>query len=223
MKFLKSISLILLALFVTVAGCTEQEGYDEADSQNENGPTAITQTESGDQSQDKMEEDSNAALAVLTSTQGNKAEGTVIFKKMNDGVKVHANFSNLPQGAHGFHVHLYGDCSAADGTSAGTHFNFEGSSKNPPADIDRITGNLGNVSAGANGSATADTTISNTTISDIMGRAVIVHAKGNDPSQPPIGAAGARLGCGVIGHANPETMKMMDKEMMEEESMEESY
>jgi len=160
--------------------------------------------------------DHSMAIATITPTQGNNASGTVSFNKGNNGVEISANFSDLPQGEHGFHIHLYGDCSASDGTSAGTHYNFEGSSKNPPGDIDRITGNLGMVSAGSNGSATADTTISNTSIKDIMGRAVIVHAKGNDMSQPPIGAAGARLGCGVIGHANPESMMMNDDNMQDD-------
>ena len=32
-----------------------------------------------------------------------------------------------------------------------------------------------------------------------LGRAVIIHEKGNDPSSPPIAAAGGRLSCGVIG------------------------
>jgi Cu-Zn family superoxide dismutase len=36
----------------------------------------------------------------------------------------------------------------------------------------------------------------------IIGRAVIVHAKPDDGSQP-VGNAGGRIGCGVIGVANP--------------------
>ena len=34
----------------------------------------------------------------------------------------------LPAGTHGYHVHMYGDCSSDDGTSAGPHLNFHGPS-----------------------------------------------------------------------------------------------
>ena len=37
---------------------------------------------------------------------------------------------------------MRGDCSAPDGKSAGPHFNFQGSSLEPPNDIKRITGDL---------------------------------------------------------------------------------
>ena len=33
----------------------------------------------------------------------------------------------------------------------------------------------------------------------IIGRSVVVHAKPNDPASPPMGEAGSRLACGVIG------------------------
>lgn len=38
-------------------------------------------------------------------------------------MKVIADVTGLTPGKHGFHIHQYGDCSAADGTSAGGHFN----------------------------------------------------------------------------------------------------
>jgi Cu-Zn family superoxide dismutase len=37
----------------------------------------------------------------------------------------------------------------------------------------------------------------------ILGRAVVVHERGNDPQSPPIGNAGGRIACGVIGAADP--------------------
>lgn len=142
------------------------------------------------------------AIALLHPTQGNEARGTVTFSAADQGVKVEARVSGLTPGKHAYHVHLLGDCSAPDGTSAGTHFNFSGSSKNPPADIQRITGNLGELQAGENGRATATATIEDAHLQgpfSIIGRSVVVHAQANDPQSPPIGAAGARVACGVIG------------------------
>jgi len=142
------------------------------------------------------------AIATLTPTKGNHVTGVVKFTQTAGGVKVDADVNGLPEGVHAYHIHLYGDCSGDDGKSAGTHLNLQGSSKHPPPDIARITGDLGELTADATGHATAQRMLSTATLqtpNTIIGRSVIVHAKGNDLSAPPIGAAGSRLACGVIG------------------------
>jgi superoxide dismutase, Cu-Zn family len=142
------------------------------------------------------------AIAVLHPTQGQEVQGTIAFTQTPEGVHVKAEVSHLPSGSHAYHVHLYGDCSGPQGKTAGTHFNFQGSSKAPPDNIDRITGDLGNLEANADGKATAETVLEQATLHGpytIIGRSVVVHAKPNDPSSPPMGAAGSRLACGVIG------------------------
>lgn len=144
------------------------------------------------------------ATAVLHPTEGNDARGTVRFRQVMGGLWVEAELSGLEAGVHAYHVHLLGDCTAPDGTSAGTHFDFHGSSEHPPADIDRITGDLGEIEADASGRATHSALVEGASLygpKSILGRAVIVHARGNDPTQPPIGAAGPRVACGVIGIA----------------------
>lgn len=144
------------------------------------------------------------AVAVIHPTEGNKATGKVWFEAADNGLTVKTEVEGLPPGKHAYHVHIYGDCSGADGKSAGTHFHFAGPSVEPPADIKIITGDLGNLEAGKDGKATAEATIEGASLQgkfSILGRAVIVHEKPNDPKSPPIGAAGSRLGCGVIGMA----------------------
>jgi len=144
-----------------------------------------------------------AALAVLRPTEGNEVRGTVRFDPADPaGLVVDARVSGLEPGVHAFHVHVSGDCTAPDGTSAGTHFNFVGSSHDPPEEIERITGDLGELDADTQGRARHRETIERAALfgpKSIAGRAVVVHARGNDPTQPPIGAAGARVACGVIG------------------------
>jgi superoxide dismutase, Cu-Zn family len=142
------------------------------------------------------------AIAVLQPTQGQEVQGTVVFTQTPEGVHVKADVAHLPGGKHAYHVHLYGDCSGPDGKTAGTHFNFQGSSKHPPEDIDRITGNLGDLEPDADGKATAEAVVEHATLQGpytIIGRSVVIHAKANDPSSPPMGATGSRLACGVIG------------------------
>lgn len=144
-----------------------------------------------------------AAVARLQPTAGNQVRGTVWLQESEAGLASHAKIVGLPAGStHAYHVHVYGDCTSDDGKSAGTHFHFEGSSLNPPADIEEITGNLGELVADDQGVATHRALIPEATLQGeytLLGRSVVIHAKPNDATQPPIGAAGDRLACGVIG------------------------
>lgn len=144
------------------------------------------------------------AVAVLHATQGSGAGGTVWFTREAGGVKVSAKLTGLAAGTHGFHVHEFGDCSAPDATSAGSHWNPSGAPHAGPKDKARHVGDLGNVEAGADGAATlewTDTVLSLDGAHGVVGRAVIVHAKADDLKTQPTGDAGGRLACGVIGIA----------------------
>jgi Cu-Zn family superoxide dismutase len=138
------------------------------------------------------------AVAVISPTKGNHVSGTVTFLAHDDGVAVHAVLTGVPQGAHALHVHMVGDCSAADATSAGGPFALSAD-----ANANAIWGGLGEVTPmSADGTASIDVVVPDATLEgerSILGRSVVVHARGNDLSKPPDGNAGPRLGCGVIG------------------------
>lgn len=146
------------------------------------------------------------AVAIMRPTAESKAMGIIKLEAADDGgVKVSAEVEGLPPGKHAFHVHLWGDCTGDDGKSAGTHFNFTGSSLDQDH-VDHITGDLGELDADADGKASLEVTVKNASLTgqySILGRSIIIHEKGNDHTQPPIGAAGGRLACGVIGVAAP--------------------
>lgn len=147
----------------------------------------------------------NKAVAILHPTKGNKATGMVKLMANDKGLSFEANFEGLPPGGkHAFHVHLLGDCSGEDGKTAGTHFHFKGPAKKPPAGIDYITGNFGEITADKDGKGSLKGELAGASLQGtfaILGRSIIIHEKGNDPKSPPIGAAGGRLACGVIGAA----------------------
>jgi len=84
------------------------------------------------------------AIAVLHSTQGNNITGTVTFTEVADGVQVQAEITGLSPGKHGFHVHEFGDCSAADASSAGAHFNPTTQPHAAPDATARHVGDMGN-------------------------------------------------------------------------------
>jgi superoxide dismutase, Cu-Zn family len=143
------------------------------------------------------------AIAVLHPLGGSEVTGTVRFVDRGaEGLGVVAHVDGLPGGTHAFHVHVFGDCSSEDGRSAGPHFHFAGSSFDK--DVKIITGNLGELTPHAGGHGDATGVLSEAHLHgpySILGRAVIVHAKANDPTATPDGAAGDRIACGVIGIA----------------------
>ena len=144
-------------------------------------------------------------VAAIHPTQGNKCHGVVQFSQVGDKVKVVASIEGLtPNQKHAMHIHEFGDGTSADGMGAGGHYNPEGHTHGLVAAPKRHAGDLGNLQADANGKAQYEVTVDNVTLvglkNPILGRAVIVHAKEDDGGQP-VGNAGARIGCGVIGIA----------------------
>jgi Cu-Zn family superoxide dismutase len=149
----------------------------------------------------------NHAIAVLQPGADGKVKGTIHFHKAAGGMHVQGTVSGLAPGGHGFHVHEFGDCSAADFTSAGGHFNPKQQPHGAPDAAQRHEGDMGNIIAGADGTAKVDYTDSHLSFEgegSILGRGVIVHEKADDLKTQPTGNAGGRLACGAIGVAKPE-------------------
>uniref|UniRef100_A0A804JRU5 Superoxide dismutase [Cu-Zn] n=1 Tax=Musa acuminata subsp. malaccensis TaxID=214687 RepID=A0A804JRU5_MUSAM len=146
------------------------------------------------------------AVAVLGSSDSVK--GTVYFAQEGDGpTTVTGTISGLKPGLHGFHVHALGDTTNGC-MSTGPHFNPAGKEHGAPDDAGRHAGDLGNVTAGEDGTVTFSITDSQIPLSgpnSIIGRAVVVHAdpddlgKGGHELSKTTGNAGGRVACGIIG------------------------
>jgi Cu-Zn family superoxide dismutase len=143
------------------------------------------------------------AIAHLQPTQGSDASGIVTFTQLPEGVEVTAEIRGLSPGKHGFHVHEKGDCSAPDASSAGEHYNPDGTAhgapENPPPQ--RHAGDLGNLEAGPDGIAhyrRVDPVMPLAGPNSVIGKAVVVHAGADDLTSQPAGNAGPRAACGVI-------------------------
>jgi Cu-Zn family superoxide dismutase len=144
----------------------------------------------------------DVAIAVLHPTKGNdKVQGWVKFTQTKGGVEITAEVKGLTPGKHGFHIHEFGDLTSADGSSAGGHFNPTGEEHGAPDDDHRHVGDLGNIEAKSNGTATYSYTDDHLDLHTIFGRAVVVHAGEDDLKSQPSGDAGARVAVGVIGVA----------------------
>ncbi len=144
------------------------------------------------------------AICILYPTQGNNVSGTITFTQTDKGVKVIADIQGLSQGKHGFHIHEFGDCSSADGTSAGGHFNPDAKQHGAPMSMSRHMGDMGNLEADESGKAHLeylDTVIRLNGPNTIIGKSIIVHKGEDDLKTQPSGNSGPRVACGVIGSA----------------------
>jgi Cu-Zn family superoxide dismutase len=144
------------------------------------------------------------AVCMLYPTQGNTASGMITFLKTGQGIQITVDVTGMSKGKHGFHIHEFGDCSAADGTSAGGHFNPEGKTHGAPMDMSRHMGDMGNIEADESGTAHMeyiDPMMSFEGVYSIIGRSVILHKNEDDLKTQPTGNAGPRIACGVIGVA----------------------
>ena len=142
------------------------------------------------------------AEAVLQPTKGNAAAGSMSFAQQDGKVLIKGRFTGLTPGAHGFHIHEKGDCTAPDGASAGGHFNPFGKRHGDPAKPNHHAGDLPMLVAGADGQARFEALMDGISLengpANILGRSIIVHARPDDFTTQPTGNSGARVACGVI-------------------------
>ena len=132
--------------------------------------------------------------------------GTVLLSDSPAGLVIRTNLKQLPAGERGFHIHENGSCAPAmkDGKmgaalAAGSHYN----PNQAPHHGTPVTGHLGDLPAlKVNNDGTARVTLlaPRLKLADVQGRAIMVHAGGDNYSDNPLplGGGGERIACGVI-------------------------
>jgi len=144
------------------------------------------------------------ATVNLAPASGTLVSGTLTLMPMGDGVHITGEVGGLKPGdTRGFHIHEKGDCSAADASTAGGHFNPAAQAHGRSGQGAHHAGDTDNIVADAKGVARINAHLTGVTLgggaaNDIAGRAVIVHAAADDYTTQPTGNAGARVACGVI-------------------------
>jgi len=144
------------------------------------------------------------AVANVAPVSASLVSGRLTITAVGDGVRIAGELGGLARGGtHAIHVHERGDCSAADGSSAGGHFNPTASAHGRASTAVHHAGDIDNLVANANGVARVDSRVVGVTLgsggaNDILGRALVIHAGPDDYTSQPAGNSGARVGCGVI-------------------------
>ena len=145
------------------------------------------------------------AVADIVNAEG-EVIGKAAFEQTPTGVLISVDVTGLPPGGHGIHLHATGSC-APDFKAAGGHINPDKAAhglRNPQGPDN---GDLPNLFAAADGSARAEFFTSRVSVSggdrpallDGDGSAVIIHESPDDHMTQPIGGAGGRIACGIIG------------------------
>lgn len=195
---MKRISLsIVLCAGLIFTGCKNDKKEKEMDDQSE--------TEMKSDMETQKEEEVKKVKVTLEAKSDSNLSGNVVFTEENGEVSMTAIISGLAEGTHAIHIHEKGDCSAADGKSAGGHWNPTDAQHGKWGSAEGYhKGDIGNFEVDANGNGTINLTTDEWCIDcgdekkDILGKAVIVHDGVDDYTSQPSGAAGNRVGCGVI-------------------------
>ncbi|MEU4316728.1 superoxide dismutase family protein [Nocardia sp. NPDC024068] len=157
---------------------------------------------------------------VELKTPSGASAGTANFTVDGNHLKVTVDATGLTPGFHGLHIHQDGKCEAnsappaggapGDFLSAGGHLQVGGATGHP------ASGDLTSLQVREDGHGHLVTTTDTVTMTDIQGKALIIHAgadnfaniperytreggAGPDQNTMSTGDAGGRVACGVIG------------------------
>lgn len=187
------------AAMLALAGCVSTPTGDSSAAASRPSPAAATIATASTVGQ---------ASVVLAPASGSLVSGRLALRPMGDGVHLSGEIGGLTRNAsHAIHIHERGDCSAADASSAGGHFNPAGRPHGKAGTAAHHAGDMDNIVANASGVATVNVHARGVVLgggagNDAIGRAVVVHAKRDDYTSQPAGDAGARVACGVIRTGN---------------------
>ncbi len=194
---MKNIKLIVLSLILmTGFGCKEVKKESEKASEG--------MQEAAEDMKEEM--NVNSIQFAMEPKSDSKVEGVVNFTEEDGTVKMTAELTGLTEGEHAIHIHEKADCSSADGTSTGGHWNPTAQPHGKWGAAEGYhRGDIGNFMADADGNATREFSTDEWCIGcddenkNIVGKAVIVHQGVDDYTSQPSGDAGARVSCtGII-------------------------
>jgi len=147
--------------------------------------------------------DVRRAVAILEARSGSKLSGRALFTEHGGKITLRLDVQGIAPGLHAAHLHEKGDCGAPDAASSGPHWNPSGEAHGKMGTAPFHHGDIGNIIVDSGGKGTLVMTTDLWTLggpekTNILGKAVIVHANQDDFKTQPTGNAGGRIGCGVI-------------------------
>mgnify|MGYP006186982469 CR=1 FL=1 len=148
--------------------------------------------------------DAKTLRVALEPKSNSTVTGTATFTEKDGKVTFTAKMAGLDPGVHAIHIHEKADCSSADGSSAGGHWNptFKKHGKWGVGEYHK--GDIGNFTADAKGNGSITLTTDEWCIGcddetkNILNKGLIVHQGTDDFTTQPTGNAGGRVACAGI-------------------------
>ena len=145
----------------------------------------------------------SSTVTVNLVNRDNMPVGTATIEEAVKGVKISLDLKNMPPGERAIHFHEKGECLAPEFKTAGDHFaptnkeHGHKSKKGPHA------GDMKNITVGKDGTLKTDfinayVDLKSGSPTNIMGKALVIHAAADDYVSQPAGNAGDRIACAVI-------------------------
>lgn len=154
---------------------------------------------------------SSAATVIPMNRVDDKGIGTAVgdisVAESAHGLVFTPALHGLAPGLHGFHVHQNPSCAPAEkdgkmgaAIAAGGHLDPAGTARHGTPWGEGHLGDLPPLFVDASGAATQPVLAPRLKAADLVGRALVVHAGGdNHADQPaPLGGGGARIACGLV-------------------------
>jgi Cu-Zn family superoxide dismutase len=148
--------------------------------------------------------DTKKLQLIFESKSNSQVTGSATFIEKEGKVTFVAKVSGLQPGIHAIHIHEKSDCSAADGSSAGGHWNPTFKKHGKWGEGDYHKGDIGNFTADAKGNGTITFITNEWSIGgddptkNILGKGLIIHQGSDDFVTQPTGNAGGRIACSAI-------------------------
>lgn len=150
-------------------------------------------------------------MNMISATGVGESIGTIMIKQTDEGLELHPKLKGLPPGEHGFHLHENPSCEPglkdgqpAAGIAAGGHYDPAATKAHKGPGADGHKGDLPKMTVNDKGMVKEKLAVPGLTFEDIMGRALMIHAGGDNYSDTPqpLGGGGGRIACGVINAAD---------------------
>jgi Cu-Zn family superoxide dismutase len=150
----------------------------------------------------------SAEMHAVSADGIGEAVGTIQLADSAEGLVIQTDLSGLPPGPHGLHLHSEGSCEPAQNDqgqmaaamAAKGHYDPDSTKKHAGPEGDGHKGDLPVLEVAADGTAQETLTAPRLKVADVQGRALMIHAGGDNYSdQPkPLGGGGGRIACGVV-------------------------
>lgn len=195
---MKKLALLTLIGVFALTSCKNENKKTED-------PLVIDENMTQEEINEEMGEEMKTLNVALESKSGSNTVGQAVFSEENGKVRFEAKISGLTPGTHAVHIHEKADCSTADASSAGGHWNPTFAPHGKWGDSAGYhKGDIGNFEADGNGNGKITMETDEWCIGcgddtkDIVGKSIIVHTGKDDFKTQPTGDAGGRASCGGI-------------------------